>query len=273
MAQPIPIRIKTSHSDYRLQEKMAWFTQQPGCHWLANADLPYENLPTLHITRNQVYLSWGDSQRLMFHPSMALLRLLNLRHGQPDRFLEATGLQPGDTLLDLTLGLASDALVGAWAVGSCGHVIGIEKSPALCAIIRDGLASLTSQSVPKVSNPEKQASWMALIECSSRIQVIWNDHLTYLRTLPNDSVDVIYCDPMFDRTREQSSSIQPLHFWAEHGELTAETLLEARRVARKRIVIKVRKGTDLKALGFAVCSGGKYSEVDYGVIEVISCNP
>lgn len=45
--------------------------------------------------------------------------------------LRAAGLSEGDTFLDCTLGLGSDAIIASMAVGETGSVIGIEKT-ALC---------------------------------------------------------------------------------------------------------------------------------------------
>jgi 16S rRNA (guanine1516-N2)-methyltransferase len=69
---------------------------------------------------------------------MALLRMINLNRGIQDRFLEATNLRPGDIFLDGTLGLASDSLIAAWAVGKTGQVIALEGSKLIHFLVSEG---------------------------------------------------------------------------------------------------------------------------------------
>ncbi|MHB8126836.1 MAG: class I SAM-dependent methyltransferase [Desulfitobacteriaceae bacterium] len=200
---------------------------------------------------------------------MALLRLINRFRGNSDRYLLATGLKPGDTLLDLTMGLGTDALVGAWAVGEQGRVIGVECSPIISALVNDGLQSLAQACVPKSENPAKKLAWEALSLAAGRIKVIWADHFDFLSQKPSASEDVIYFDPMFRYTSQKSASIKPLHSWSDHQSLRIEVIQEARRVARRCIVLKERKGSsEFTRLGFDILPGGKYSQVDYGLILV-----
>lgn len=198
---------------------------------------------------------------------MALLRLMNRFRGDPDRYLLATSLKPGETLLDLTMGLGTDALVGAWAVGEQGKVIGVERSPILSALVNDGLRSLATACMPKFGNDDKKLAWEALALAAGRIKLIYADHLGFLNQQPSASVDVIYFDPMFRYTSQKSSSIRPLHSWSDHQSLRIEVIREARRVARRCIVLKERKGSsEFTRLGFDILYGGKYSQVDYGLI-------
>ena len=232
-------------------------------------DIPVKNrvaYPKLTITRRGVFLNDGV-ENLHFHPSMALLRLMNSFRGDPDRYLLATGLKPGDTLLDLTMGLGTDSLVGAWAVGEQGRVIGVECSSILSAMVNDGLQSLVTARVPNSENVDKKLAWEALSMAARRIRVIWADHFDYLCQQPSASVDVIFFDPMFRYTSQKSASIKPLHSWSDHKSLRIEVIQEARRVARRCIVLKERKGSlEFTRLGFDILSGGKYSQVDYGLI-------
>jgi hypothetical protein len=267
------VNIHLTHQEDALQQRADWFRAQAGCaQLLCAAKQPDADLPVLRITRSRSELAWNQ-ECLRFHPSLALLRVMNVSQGQPDRFLQATQLRPGDTCLDLTLGLATDALVAAWTVGEAGRVIGVERSPLLGALVREGLSVLAEAQVPVVKNACKQRAWMALRQAASRIAVIWAEHGAYLAEQAADAVDVVYFDPMFRHTRKQSSAIRPLYDWAELSELQEEAVRQACRVARRRVVMKERKGSGQFArLGFTVSSGGKYSEVDFGVIEVHSCN-
>ena len=266
MFSEIPIFIKTTHSDSELQKRLAWFLQQPGCDW-SIAQSGGEELPELTISRRGVFLTKG-TERLSFHPSMALIRLINLLRGGSDRYLEATQLKIGEILIDATLGLGTDALIGAWAVGEKGNVLAIEQSPILAALIHDGLSHIT-EIIPSVKNRDKQDAWAALAQASHQIDVHWGEHRTFFNNMPSDSVDVVYFDPMFRKTYKQSGSIQVLHPWSSHRPLDQESILEACRIARHRVVLKERKNSsEFRRLGFEIMQGGQYSPVDYGVILV-----
>lgn len=261
-----PVLIKLMHADPELLNRLAWFQLQPGCNW-AIARSGEQELPELTITRKGVFLTNGAKQ-LPFHPSMALIRLMNLLSGRSDRYLEATQLKAGDSLIDATLGLGTEALLGAWAVGEKGSVLAFEQSPILAAFVQDGLNHFT-ELVPKAKNITKQMAWNALARVSERIEVRWGGHLESLKHLPSRSVNVVYFDPMFRYTCKQSDSMVPLHRWSDHNPLNQEAIFEACRVARNRVVLKERKNSsEFQRLGFDIVRGGQYSAVDYGVISV-----
>lgn len=261
-----PIHIKITHSDAELSKRLTWFQQQPGCNWTTTPG-GEEGLPELTITRQGVFLRNGEEE-LTFHPSMALIRLINLLRGEADRYLEATQLKAGDALIDATLGFGSDALIGAWAVGEKGSVLALEQSPILAAVVQDGLDHFT-EIISNANNKDKQAAWAALARASRRIEVHWGEHREYLKQIPSRSVNVVYFDPMFRQTCKQSDSILPLHQWSVHNPLDQEAVLEACRVARNRVVLKERKNSsEFRRLGFDILRGGRYSPVDYGVILV-----
>ncbi|TGE37047.1 protein-glutamate O-methyltransferase [Desulfosporosinus fructosivorans] len=266
MLKDIPILIKITHTDPELLSRLAWFQQQPGCSWTVIQGRGGE-LPELTITRRGVFLTSGSKQ-LSFHPNMAIIRLLNLLRGGFDRYLEATQLKEGGSLIDATLGFGTDALIGAWAVGEKGSVLGIEQSPILAAFVKDGLSHF-DEIIRKAHNKDKQDTWSALARASQKIEVRWGEHLEYLKQIPSRSVDVVYFDPMFRNTCRQSDSIVPLHRWSDHNPLNPEVVLEACRVARYRVVLKERKTSpEFRRLGFDILLGGQYSPVDYGVILV-----
>ena len=52
-----------------------------------------------------------------------------------------SGLQPGETVLDLGSGAGLDALVASWQVGPTGTVIGVDLNPSLCAMAERHAAS------------------------------------------------------------------------------------------------------------------------------------
>lgn len=193
---------------------------------------------------------------LFFHPNMAHLRLKNLRFGDGDRMVEALGLTEGMSVLDCTLGFGADAIVAAAAVGAGGRVVGVEVSPLIEAVVHYGLANYTGDTV-SVTAPMR------------RITTVCADALDYLRAQPDDSFDAIYFDPMFRHPFMESASLTPLRTVADGRALTAEYIAEACRVARRRVVMKETSlSTEFARLGFDKITGGKYSKVHYGVIEL-----
>ncbi|NLI94005.1 MAG: class I SAM-dependent methyltransferase [Peptococcaceae bacterium] len=227
-----------------------------------------ENLPILKITKNQLILEHND-QMFFFHPSMSLLRMINILRGEGDRFLQASGITAGDRFLDATMGLASDALLASWAVGEKGKVTAVESSLLIYILVKDGLARLEENRPASIKNKEKDEAWKKLCEASSRIQTVCMDHARFLEELPDSSYDVIYFDPMFRTTVRKSASIKPLKNLSHPEPLTKETIRQARRVARKRLVLKEkRNGGEFERLGFTMVEGSKYNPICFGVIEL-----
>jgi hypothetical protein len=179
----------------------------------------------------EVVLTDGES-RLSFHPGLAHLRILQMDKGaQPDHFLQAATLEPGESVLDCTLGLAQDALVAARAVGPEGRVVGLEKSLALYGMVSEGLSRF---------DPGPRAC---------RIEARWADAAKVLKGLPSGAFDCVVFDPMFDQPRKASPSFEVLRRHADPSPLTPGMLEDARRVA-KRVVVKGRRyGGQLRALG------------------------
>lgn len=227
-----------------------------------------DKIPLLRLSPKGLTLKDGD-QTLFFHPSMSLLRLLNIIRGKEDRFLQAAGLTQGDSFLDGTMGLASDTLIAAWAVGEKGRIIALESSPLIYALVSDGLKRLKMLAPPEISNRQKRLAWQELSKASGRIEVYLANHLEFLKQMPDSSVDVIYFDPMFRITRSKSSSIKPVKTWSNPDPIQLNTIAEAKRVARRRIVLKERKNSpEFLKLGFKITGENKYSPVDFGVIDL-----
>ena len=88
-----------------------------------------------------------------------------------------------------------------------------------------------------------------------------------MRGQADDSFDAVYFDPMFRHPFMESAGIHPLRFLADPRPVSAEAIREARRVARRRVVLKESsKSGEFARLGFSAFVGGKYSHVRYGVI-------
>ena len=86
----------------------------------------------------------------------------------------------------------------------------------------------------------------------------------YLYTLPADSFDVVYFDPMFRIPINASSNMEPLRPISCEKPLTEATVKAALRVA-PCVVVKERGQKLLEALGCTEILGGRYSRVKYGI--------
>ena len=192
-----------------------------------------------------------------FHPNMAHLRLKNLRFGDgKDHMVEAMGLKEGMSVLDCTLGFGTDAIVASFAAGEKGHVTGLEASPLIAEVTGYGLAHFHAENYP-------------IQEAMRRIQTVPTDYLDFLRQAEDDSYDIVYFDPMFRHPLMESRNLNPLRLAADHSPVSEEAVLEARRVARYRVVFKENaRSMEFERLGFSAMAGGKYSKVCYGIISL-----
>ena len=205
----------------------------------------------------RVYLPGGGGT-FFFHPSLSLLRVLRLERGGQDLMLNALALMPGEAVLDCTLGLASDACVMAYALGPAGSVTGLEASPLIALVVQEGLAACQTQA--------QQPAWLQA--AAARITVETGRYETFLAAVPDKSYDVVYFDPLFVHPVKESANMQPLRPLAQAGGVVLDSLHEALRVARRRVVIKDhRSGALLKALAAPALSGGKYSHIRFGIWE------
>lgn len=171
----------------------------------------------LVVYKNQLVIEQKEGQKLFFHPDTAMLRIKSGR----DPLLELLG--PGkQTVLDCTMGLASDSIV----LASAGHqVTALESSPLIHFIVSRGLKEFDSGNE-------------AVNQAMRSIQTIWTNSLTYLLTQADQSVDVIYVDPMFSQEIKESDNLDGLKPLANYTALSEDFLKECRRVARKKIIIK-----------------------------------
>lgn len=201
-----------------------------------------------------VYREPEKGLEYFFHPAMAKTRLHNCRRGHDDPMLQAMGLQAGETVLDCTLGRGTDAMVAAWRVGPEGRVVGLEKSRLL--------AELTIHGLREYVDPSRELT--ALLR---RLEAVCADYNAVLPALPEASFDVVYFDPIFDQPLEKSQAMSPLRALADASPLPPEALAQARRVARRCVIIKQRRGSALwAALGVTAVQSGPRSHVEYGVI-------
>lgn len=171
------------------------------------------------------YCSGSIASPVFFHPSMALLRINRLKQGDNDLMIQLCDLKKGDSFLDCTLGLASDAIVASYIVGSEGRVTGLESELVIATIAKDGLEN-------------QSYSDKDLNDAMRRIEIENIDHLEKLKSLPDNSYDIVYFDPMFKKGLKKSVSINPLRCVANKKSLEKEVIFQAKRVAKRRVVIK-----------------------------------
>ncbi|CAM4430762.1 16S rRNA G966 N2-methylase RsmD [Paenibacillus endophyticus] len=210
----------------------------------------------LVVTEEEVRYYEGQSDTpLYFHPSMAFVRVKRMRRGETDPLIQLSGCESGDQIIDCTAGLASDSLVFSYASGPSGKVTAIESEPVLCALVREGLAGY------ETSLPDVDAAMR-------RIAMTCMNHLEYLKGLADNSVDIVYFDPMFRKPINESSSMEPLRSIANMNALSSEAIEQAKRVARKTVVLKEHQASEEFArLGFER-KHVNTSKIAYGVIKL-----
>jgi hypothetical protein len=167
----------------------------------------------------------GETEPFFFHPNSAMFRIKRLLKGEHDPFIDACQLEKGMSFLDCTLGLASDSIVASFQVGREGNVTGLEGEKFLSYMVRNGLQNWTTE-INEMNDSMR------------RIEVLNTHCYDYLKNLPNNSVDCIYFDPMFENNILESDGIQAITNIAIYNPLKADWIEEALRVARKRVVLK-----------------------------------
>ena len=192
---------------------------------------------------------------VFFHPNMASIRFKRLNNQEPDPFIEATQLKKGMSMLDCTMGMASDTLIASFICGVEGKVVGLEINPYLYLVIKDGL-----QNYPFKSPSLKTAA--------NQIICLNDDYLDYLKKAEDNSYDVVYFDPMFTETIHESQAVQTLSSFASFEDLEQEAISHALRVARKRVVLKdYFRSHRFHDFGFEV-DRRKSAKFHYGCIEL-----
>ena len=207
------------------------------------------------VKKDQILLDMKDGE-MFFHPNMAQVRIKRLRCGGNDNMIDAMALKSGMSVLDCTLGFAADAVVASYGVGEHGKVVGLEYSPLISLVVAEGLKHYLP------TNYDIKAAM-------TRIEVVNQDYLTYLKMQPDNSFDVVYFDPMFRHPLMDSANIKPLRQLADAEPVSIEAIAEAKRVARRRVVFKENsRSREFFRLGFRKICGGRYAPIHYGVIEI-----
>lgn len=179
--------------------------------------------PLLVLTKEGLKLRVGDRAWGWNEGMIHTLRESGWRHP----LLRLTGLSPGDTALDCTLGLGTDARFVGEMTGEA--VVGYESVPALALMATEGLAGV-----------------------QARVEVRCGDAHRALAELPDRSFDLVMADPMFPGRPAWLRANKTLDGIREIGDprpLDPDWLTHALRVARKAVFVRdVRGGTLIEAL-------------------------
>ena len=195
-----------------------------------------------------------STEPFFFHPNSATYRLKRILKGEADPLVVAADLKLGDSFLDCTLGLGSDAIIAASAVGEQGSVEGIEADPIIAFLTQVGLHNFP-------------IDFPLLQEAMRRIQVIHAEAVEFLKTCEANSRDVVFLDPMFTTPIEESSNFEVLREIGVTDTVTEQWVTEALRVCRRRVVLKDHYQSPMfERFGF-IQQIRPYTKVHYGVLE------
>lgn len=233
-----------------------------GGQFVRREGFSFDKLKELHgaenillVKKNSLSVITAESE-LFFHPNTAHLRIKNLRGGEGDRLIDALKICEGSKVLDCTLGLGSDAIVESYVAGNSGQVVALEVNPLIFEVVNHGLKNFSDDS-PHI------------LQAMRRIEAFNVDCREYLKTCADNSFDVVYFDPMFRRPIKKSSGLNPIRPLADKSPLTEDIIREACRVAKYRVVMKEHSGSsEFSRLGFRIVDGGKYSSVNFGIVEL-----
>lgn len=205
----------------------------------------------LVVDSSGTLLRLSSGAEFKLHGGLGVLRLRNVLSGGHDVLTsDVCGLREGDVFVDATAGQLQDALVAAAAVGPTGRVIAIEAAPLLWAVTSGRPCRTGDADVDLMLN--------------ERIEVRLGEASDVLAAMPTGSADVVYFDPMWSAPSKASPSFGVLRSLAHAERLPTSALVEARRVARRLVVVMDQlEGGQLERLGLPVSTVGQRKR--YGV--------
>ena len=213
------------------------------------------------LSGNGLTIHFPDNQQHRFHLSMAQLRILRLQRGEGDHLINAvqTILSTNEitdkeefSFLDCTIGLGSDSIVMSYAFPQA-KIKGLEGSLSIWLATSYGLAHY-SHNVKSVTDALR------------RIEVSYDTFENYVPNLPDESIDIIYFDPMFEVPVEDSPQFKPLRGHTVESRIDDKIMEEAMRVASYGVIIKERPFSSVfQKYPPHQWVGGKYSRIGYGV--------
>jgi 16S rRNA (guanine1516-N2)-methyltransferase len=175
---------------------------------------------------------WDRAGHVRGSAGLGALRIDGIDKGRTEDPLQKYGeLAAGERVLDATLGFGQDARVAARLVGPAGQVVALESSLPLAALAQATLAR------------ERR-------DRSAAIEVLHREAGGFLASTTAGAFDVVLFDPMFGKALASQPGFELLRRHANPAPLTAVMLAEARRVARRLVLVKSARYTPaLKALG------------------------
>ncbi|UTR10787.1 class I SAM-dependent methyltransferase [Evansella sp. LMS18] len=204
-----------------------------------------------------VYPAQPERPPFFFHPNAAMFRAKHWLKTKEDPLTDACRIEPGDSFFDATLGLGSDSILASLAAGKTGEVTGAEQSEIIAYIVKQGMMEYTS-------------GLAEVDEAMRRVRVTGTSHFDWLKKQSDNSVDIIYFDPMFEESVSGSDGFDAMRPFTEHQPLTGEAVEEALRVAKKRVVLKDHfRSSRFSRFGFEV-QVRPSATYHFGVIELNS---
>jgi 16S rRNA (guanine1516-N2)-methyltransferase len=201
----------------------------------------------------RIVIRWKGGE-FFFHPSVAKVRMKNLESGGRDYLIDVMKFEGDEVVLDTTFGLGAEAILMA-AFLPRGKVIGLEKSIHIYNVVKYGLL-----------NYKPNVRWIE--KAMKRIELIHTDFKEFIRKAEDESYDIVYCDPMFENPKFESSSMNPLRPFASYDTITEEDVRHMLRIAKKKVVLKSHvKDSLFERIKVDYKTGSKKSGVIYGVIE------
>jgi 16S rRNA (guanine1516-N2)-methyltransferase len=222
---------------------------------LETISIEYLPVGVFVFTARDMFL-WYQGREIRFHTNMAKHRILNVIKGGQDRMQTVMSLSPGDSMLDCTLGLGTDAIVASFIVGTSGKITGLESEYPLFLLVNHGFKEYVLRDKEYLTEPMR------------RIQVVHAESLEYLKSLQEDSYNVVYFDPMFRSPGTRSQGLEGLRMLSNPVALSQEHVAEAVRVSSRVVVLKERPGSrEFARLGFSELKVTRGAAVSYGVIQ------
>ena len=159
-----------------------------------------------------------DDSEFFFHLDTTALKIKNSDNEPLVEIIE----EKEQSILDCTMGLAGDSILLSYY----GHkVTSLEKNNIIHLITTNGLKNYIS------TNEE-------INKAMCKIKTYNVDCLDYLKNCPDDSYDIIYFDPMFSHNITESRNLEGILPLADTIFPYEEFIKEAKRVARKKIIVK-----------------------------------
>lgn len=206
------------------------------------------------VTRTHDEVRVGDAVHRV-HPGMIYLKQkAGLEHPLL-RAVAPADATPVTSLVDCTLGVAGDAIHLARMLPDL-HIDGCEASPVLHALLEEGLPRLARDT----TRPWGSAA--------ARIR-LHGEAEAFLATQPDASRDVVFLDPMFRRARGAAGGFGAVRRLATEGAPSVTLLEHARRVARRRVVLKIHGA--LPVPSWAPPAPGWNRRVRGGAVDYLAC--